>query len=138
MTSELRPVDSLLTPLVYDEGRVMVFHHPYLMTTSQKGRPTHYVRCERLENAVLSFLEDSDWETVASSTGKPDYSPKELLAAIRFGNLNLHLALKSHVAKRVRRIDIQFDDETPEKAVITLANGFRDFILFSSRKRSQF
>jgi hypothetical protein len=128
MTSP-RPVDSFLTPLVYDGDRVMVFHYPYLMSKSQEGRPTHYVRCERLEKAVLSFLEDADWEAVAAATGKSDYSPKEFLA-FQSGDSALFKALKSHIAKKVGRIDIEFDDQAPEQAVITLANGFRDFILF--------
>jgi len=127
----LHPADSFLTPLVYDGDRVMVFQHPYLMTTLQEGRPAHYIRCERLEEGILSFLEHEDWEAVAATTGNPDCSPTGLLAAIRSGDSELFLALKSHIAKKVVRIDIQFDDQTPKQAVITLADGLRDFLLFA-------
>jgi hypothetical protein len=42
----------------------------------------------------------------------------------------LRSKLKAEIAKRVRRISIEFRDRTPIRATIELVNGFCDFILF--------
>jgi DNA invertase Pin-like site-specific DNA recombinase len=61
-------------------------------------------------------------------------SSDELLALIKSGNSELRLKLKSEIAKRVSRIDVEFENRKPVRAVIKLINGFTDFILFQSSK----
>jgi hypothetical protein len=120
---------SLLDSMVYDGDRTMVFHDPYLITESQVGRPTHQIRYDRLETAFLSFLTAEDWKSVAGTEG-PDYSPEQLLAAVLSGDSQLRLKLRSEISKRVVRINLEFDDETPVRALIERVNGFTDFIVF--------
>ena len=63
------------------------------------------------------------------------YSPEKLLQLVNADAhtpevFDIRLRLKSEIAKRVSRIDINFKDSKPEMATITLVNGFKDFILF--------
>jgi hypothetical protein len=59
------------------------------------------------------------------------YTPEKLLELVRQADsseaYNLRLRLRSEIAKRVSKIDIDFKKWL---AVITLANGFREFVLF--------
>jgi hypothetical protein len=59
------------------------------------------------------------------------YSPEALKEAIKAGkNPELRLKLKNEIAKRVSRIDIEFKDRKPVRAVITMINAYKSFILF--------
>jgi DNA invertase Pin-like site-specific DNA recombinase len=82
--------------------------------------------------ATLSAQRDSLESSIKSSRASVEalYSPEELLNAIRSGNPELRSKLKAEIAKRVRRISIEFRDRTPIRATIELVNGFCDFILF--------
>jgi hypothetical protein len=83
--------------------------------------------------ATLTAQRDSLSSDIKSSRATVEalYRPEELLAVIQSGqNPELRLKLKSEIAKRVARIDIEFQDRKPHMATITLINGWRDFILF--------
>jgi hypothetical protein len=59
------------------------------------------------------------------------YTPERLLELVRQADssaaYDLRLRLKSEIAKRVSKIDMDFGKW---QAVITLSNGFREFVLF--------
>ena len=61
------------------------------------------------------------------------HSSEELIQMIRDGDPDRRLRLKSLIAQRVSRIDIEFADGKPRQAIVRLINGFTDVILFGSR-----
>jgi DNA invertase Pin-like site-specific DNA recombinase len=69
---------------------------------------------------------------VASARSKVQalHSPEELIQAIRAGNPELRMKLKAEIAKRVKRIDIQFEDRKPLAAEIIFINDYHQFLVF--------
>jgi DNA invertase Pin-like site-specific DNA recombinase len=68
-------VNSILSPLVYDAdlGRLMNFYqkkgdHPYLVTKWAAKSKSNYLRYDHLEMALLGFLSDLDWQSVATES----------------------------------------------------------------------
>ena len=84
--------------------------------------------------AILTQRKDALTAEVDAEQSKCEalYTPEKLLELVtgKSQSPDLRLRLKTEIAKRISRIDIEFKDRTPIQATITLINGFLDFILF--------
>jgi hypothetical protein len=121
-------INSILGSLVHAGDKPMAYRQigdcAYLMTQWEADRPINYIPVDRLEKAIVSFLDD--WESDAGHL----CSYEELIAAIKAANSELRQKIREEIARRILRIDVEFEDEIPTQAVISLATGWKDFVLF--------